>query len=331
MSTNGLRAIGFDGGYNYIKAVATHKQIMFRTAISQYKPSMMELFGSSSLAFEEPSFVFGDDVIDYQRGASIRTDRDWITADMYPCFFQAAMAELGIMNGEHLNVVSGLPIRYYKHDSQTLKEQLLGQHTFKRIRGNRFTFSVDRATVFAQAIGVLAGICIEHGTIIDMDIATSHVAIIDIGGRTTNFLHAYRLKDVPDESDSIDAGCAMWDIAKELQTRLLDRVPGLTLSILEASRIVEKKEYKIDGELIDIQQDLQDAQEFVVQNIINKAEDLWRNMKKLDYIFVAGGGGTQLFKKLNTHISRANLVPRAIYANAKGYSELAEYQNAREK
>jgi len=240
------------------------------------------------------------------------------------------MAELGIFHEDHLNVVSGLPIRYYKRDGQTLKQQFNGMHTFTRLGKNPVTFFVDRSSVFPQAIGVLADLCLQNGRINNMDTATAHVAIIDIGGRTTNFLHAYRLRDVPDECDSEDEGYAMWDIAKELRRRLLDRFSGLSLSMLEASNIVEKGTFSYDGSQADVQQDLQDIQMTVVENIVNKANDLWKNMKKVDYIFVAGGGGKKLFAQIQSQIPRAVLVNNSIYANANGYRKLAEYQNTQE-
>lgn len=264
--------------------------------------------------------------------------REWIEGEEYGVLLVAALSQLlseypaAASDEIELTVVTGLPVRYYKDevnkDKQKLQDRFVGRHAIDRIGRDMLIVNIGECIVIPQPIGTLLNVGLDDtGLKADAEIITGNTGIIDIGGNTTNFLHARGFEDVNPETDSIDLGG--WDIARRVRPGVSELAPGLAeIEDHELMDAIVSRSIKHRGTEVDISAVVDAALEPIANSIVNHALQIWPGGgAALDRILLTGGGSQLIGELVESKIDHANieLVADPQFANARGYWKLAVF------
>ena len=192
----------------------------------------------------------------------------------------------------NIDLVTGLPVAYLSQKKQFIDS--LSSKSFEvEYKGVKRTIHINRVLVFPQAAGALFNeILDDSGNIRRPILATKKICIIDVGFRTSDYVTLEYLQYVDKESGTFDMG---------ISTALRMVYTDVNLYELEFDEnyknIIEERKSIVGDSIID---------------------NLYMRLPRLeDYfaIYVAGGGGKYLLKRL----SRAILVENPQRANALGF------------
>ena len=242
----------------------------------------------------------------------------------YYYLFLAGTSEVVHEPDAELDIVVGLPVAYYKDtDKAIVTKRLEGTHTIKRRNRERQTFHVTRVRVVPQPIGTLMDACLDNqGNIADEQLAMSHVGIIDIGGKTTNLLHAFKLKDVPGEVTSIQTGG--WKAIEHLRGILESRYKNMELRDYEIADILKTRTFVHDGQDVDFEQEVKDACNLLFPDIQKAISRKWKSPGKMREIILTGGGSLLVGDAFNAAFPQLVKAANPITSNVRGYCKLAQ-------
>jgi hypothetical protein len=204
-------------------------------------------------------------------------------------------------------VVTGLPL----HLASLAETRAELAHTCQRLLGAQQVAVLPQGVAAAMALGLHAG--------------TEHLAVIDIGGRTTEcvtltgghvhmarsmglrvgVLAAYeRVAERYRQRDGWDVDAYLIDQALRGDYPLTRICPGLTLEALKRQ--------------------LQEALAPLAERIRAACQTLWGDGGQLDRVIVCGGGGALLLDQLTAWRTGLLLAPDAVWLNAQGYLQAAQ-------
>lgn len=315
--------IGLDIGYSAVKAISGDRRVTFPSAVGTPDKARFSLNNSKSVVLLEPDHVqVGEGAIAQSRFLHRREDRRWIESTEWYTLALAAFTELTTAKGAELFIVTGLPVAFYG-DKAVVRNRLLGTHRMQREEHHAQTFQVTECKVIPQPFGALLAACLDDkGRIVDGDLASSAVGVIDIGGKTTNLLSVNRLAEIGRETASTNAGA--WDAVRGLRQWLDASCPDLDLrdhQVVEAMIIRRVKYY---GQLVDLTDAVGAILEPLADQVLAEATQLWNGAAALDAILVSGGGALLLGPYIQQHFRHARVISDPVFANALGFWRFAQ-------
>ncbi len=319
---------GIDIGYSHTK-IASATKFRFPSIVGNVEVRRWEGLPRAEqgpiliLTTEDGRWAIGSDAAASSRFTSRREDRNWIESAEYQRLYLAALSCLTAAKYTRISLVTGLPVDYIA-DRHRLKERLMGRFRFSRAdRPHRQLVEVDQVEVIPQPFGtLLLEILDRTGRIVNHDLATSTVGIIDVGGKTTSYLSVKDAREIPAETGSIPVGC--WEsltLARELINREL---PGLELADYEVAEAAQNSaSLRYYGENRDVSGMIRLALEPLAEQVIAEATQRWGNGARLDAILVTGGGAELVGQAICRHFRHARIVEEPAYANVLGYYRFA--------
>jgi plasmid segregation protein ParM len=307
-----------------VKAVAGERRVTFPSAVGTPDKARFSLNGhADSIILVSPDNVqVGEGAISQSRFLHRREDRRWVESSEWHNLFLAALTELTTATGADLRIVTGLPVAYYG-DRTRVRDRLLGDHRAQREGRHAQTLRVSECKVIPQPFGaLLAATLDDKGRIIDRDLATGAVGILDIGGKTTNLLSVNRLSEIGRETASVNVGA--WDAVRAVKTWLGEHYPNLELRDHQVIDAIIAREVRYYGEPVDLSQPVDAALEPLAEQVIAEASQLWNGAAALDAILVSGGGGLLLGPYVKRHFRHARVVTDPVFANALGFWRFAQ-------
>ena len=320
---------GIDLGYYQVKAVADgDRRVTFPSAVGGADRGHFAVGGNGrGIEIVSPQHVYvGEEAVLQSRFLQSREDRNWIESNAFGMLFLAAVTEITAATSVDLQVVTGLPAAFYERDAPLVKRRLLGEHRVQREGRRAQLVRVQNVKVIPQPFGSLLSTVLDsHGkTRVEREaLAKGSVGIIDIGGKTTNYLHANGLRAVGHETTSIDAGG--WSLVRAIRQWLADNWPGLdALRDYQIAEAIEKRQIRYQGELVpDFSQAIDEAGAELAQTIVGEATRLWNGAVTIDKILVTGGGSLLLGEHLLRQWKQAEIVTDPTWGNAVGYWKFA--------
>jgi plasmid segregation protein ParM len=183
---------------------------------------------------------------------------------------------------------------------------------------------VSDCRVIPQPFGALLAATLDgKGRIVDRELATGAVGVIDVGGKTTNLLSVNRLSEIGRETASVNVGA--WEAVRGLREFLNLRYPGL--DELRDHQIIDAviaRQVKYYGEPVDLAGAIDDVLEPLADQVLAEASQLWNGGATLDAILVGGGGAHLLGPYVCHHFRHARVVEDPVYANAVGFYRFAQ-------
>ena len=316
--------VGLDVGYSAVKAVAGDRRVTFPSVVGTPDKARFSLSSNTSIILTYPDHVqVGEGAVTQSRFLQRREDRHWVESAEWYTLALAALTELTTAKAVELRIVTGLPVAFYA-DRQVVRDRLLGEHRVQREGRHAQTLKVVDCRVIPQPFGALLAACLDdRGRIVDRDLATGAVGVIDVGGKTTNLLSVNRLSEISRETASVNVGA--WDVVRAVKDYLADRYPGL--EDLRPHQVVEaviNRQVRYYGEPVDLTDVVEEVLEPLAEQVLAEATQLWNGGATLDAILVSGGGALLLGPYIRRHFRHARVVEEPVFANALGFWRFAQ-------
>lgn len=322
--------LGIDLGYANIKIVWPFGKRTFPTVAGTPEQSAFTLSGKAyvfQIEYEDRTYNIGHSAVDHSRQATRREDRGWLDSETYMVFLHAALSEVQKEGTYEAIIVTGLPVSFYELDKDKIKQRFEGIHHIKRDKNNTFTVNVTKCIVIPQPMGTLANVALnDEGKVADGRIFVGRVGVIDIGGKTTNLLHALKMGDIERETQSLNVGA--WDAVRAMRPHIEKMCPDVGYLDHEISDAIVKNHIRYQGKDRDLSEIAKSVLDPIAERIVAKAKELWPGEgARLDTILLAGGGALLLADRIQEQIQHEDirLVDDAVFSNANGYYKMARF------
>lgn len=320
--------IGLDIGYSAVKCKSSTGQFTFPSVVGTPEKSQFSLSDSSIpniLSYRNQNYNYGNEALLHSRITSRKETRNWFQSDQYMVLLNAALyrATKGKSN-ENLVVVTGLPVSFYESDRKEMKTKFEGTHVVTMYQRPAVQIRIKRCFVIPQVMGTLLDAALnDEGNIADIEIAMGRIGVIDIGGKTTNMLHAYKLGDIHSETIGLDIGG--WDIVRAVRPLVEERTPDTAWSDHEIAKVVIDKSIRFKGENIDMAGEVDSILNPMAEKIADEANRLWSG--KIEQILLSGGGALMMGDRLMEMIDHGKIrvVENSEFANVRGYYKAAMF------
>jgi len=311
--------VGLDVGYSETKAVSGERRVSFPSVVGTPDKARFSLNDRAGIVLVEPEPVqVGAEAVAQSRFLHRREDRRWVEGDEWYSLYLAAMSELSTATHDPgVRIVTGLPVAYYD-DRTVVRDRLLGTHRLQREGRHRQRLEVVDCRVIPQPFGaLLAATLDERGRIVDRALATGQVGVVDVGGKTSNFLSVNRLAEIGRETSSVGVG--VWDAVRAMRRWLEVECPDLVLRDHQVIEAIIARAVKYFGERVDLGVGVDEILEPLAEQVVAEATQLWNGGAALDAILVSGGGALLLGPYVERHFRHARVVEDAVFANAVGF------------
>lgn len=328
--------LGFDGGYNAIKAITDKKKVRILSVVGQAGKQRMGLGGLKEPDYIEiegiGTFSFGEETIAQGAFKARREDRDWIVSQPYLVLYLAALSEVTDDKSAEFAITSGLPVAYYKY-YKTLAEVLAGEFTIKRSGRDTQKFAVPEKSIniIPQPFGTLFDIALtDEGDIskAGSEIMKKTAGIIDIGGKTVNLLSVSKIEEVSDETASVD-DIGGWTAVKAMRGYLSSICPDAKYEDHEIAQAIIAGSINYYDKIVDITEGINTFLSPMANAVVAQATSLWDKGAQLSRIIITGGGANligPLVMKMYPHPS-IQIAEEPTFANARGYWKYATRQS----
>lgn len=331
--------IGLDLGFGYVKGVnSQNKKILFPSIVSiGFDRPLAGIFNSNDVIENlhvkildktgENSYYVGNLAKREGFSNSFALDIDKYNQTEAKVLLSTATLLLSLDEGEPINLVTGLPLKQFQSYKKSFEEELKNYKAVISLPEYRLmkTIEFEKVTVFPQAAGAVYYTLLE-----DLDrymLSDSYIVLIDIGFKTTDYI-VFLVEDRPyflaDLSGTIDTGISNIFTAME---QVYTAKTGSNIDTADFITILNKGSIYFKGKYIDFSEEIT-ALKKELAKLIEKR--IYTSLKgifdKVMVIFVAGGGGSDLYPYLKDVHTNVELVKDAQFANALGFLKVAEIQ-----
>jgi plasmid segregation protein ParM len=321
---------GYDAGFHSVKLVGNGHAVNFESFAARPASSMLDLSDNGKLIVEseriEGAWMVGQHAVKMATRGHRQEVAQWINTPEYLALFYAALGQLSDASRFSVDLVTGLPILDFERDRERLRDLLLGDHRFSfQSRSNQFA-TVQSVRVVPQGWGgVLAMLFDARGKVQDADIATQKVGVIDVGGRTCNYLAVAGLSDLPSQNKGTDRGA--WHVVRAVKAWLDTHYPGLSsLQDHEVMRAIIAGEIYHKGQRVDLAPVVCPIVSDIASEIVNTASQYWgQGAPTFRRVFNIGGGAYLFGPPILAAFGQATVPERPEFTNAQGYHNFGAY------
>lgn len=332
-----MDVLGLDIGFGFTKATNGKESVMFKSIFGeavdiQFRSDFGNTSFTSSLhvTIGEKSYFIGDYAEQQSNVRQFTLDQEKLLTEFAKIL---ALTAAGKFSEKELplNVVSGLPVAYFKDNNVRFAKILTGQHNiiYHRADGTDVTrrINIKKVRMMPQPLGSFFNLLMdEKGKITNMDLARQKVGVVDIGFRTTDYAIFDRLRYIDRGSATMDTGISK--IFRVIANKLQEKT-GINVELYRLYNAVESGIIKMKGQEYDISKIRDQVFKQASEALANDIDRLWTDDWDIDTIILSGGGCMELTPYLKPLIS-GNVIPveKGIDArlnNVQGYLKYGRY------
>jgi len=321
--------IGIDIGYYAVKAVCGEKMTSFLSVVGSPDESHFSLNGTgednSVIEVDGQSYLVGIEALTQSRFTTRKQDRNWISSQEYKVLFLTALAQITKSSRVDMDIVTGLPVNFYNDDKEILRKNLLGEYKAKYNDHPSQVFTIRSCKVIPQPFGTVLSVALNsQGKALESNpYVTGNIGIIDIGGRTVNYLTVNELTEIGTKTESIDSGT--WKAILAIKRLLASEFPDLgEMKDHEVADIVERGSLNYYGEIISISDIASSELEKLANEIKVVSSNMWPDLGRLGEILITGGGALLIGNNVKSEFQQAKIIKNPVEANAIGYCRFAQ-------
>ena len=243
---------------------------------------------------------------------------------------QHALQQAGL-GGRSLHAVSGLPVSAFylqdgnqRHKAVARKRESLKQ-SVQPIDG-RLSAGIAFHEVIPEALASWYDYVIveqEGGAVLDEDRLAVPIAIVDIGGRTTDFVVVKDQGVIHGSSGSLQ--CGMLDVKQQVANGIQERFDLEILGEQLVAQAVENQVVRLHGKDYDIALLVKSAKQQVVERIHAETRRQLGLGVELDRILFVGGGTVALAEDIANWFPNQAIAEHPAFANARGMLKYLRY------
>jgi plasmid segregation protein ParM len=336
-----MEVLGIDIGFGFTKATNGQSTVIFKSIFGDASDIQFWAdFGDSSptdhihVTLDGKSYFVGDLAEQQSSVLNFTLDQERLITD-YVRILALTVAGLFFENNSPINVpinvVSGLPIGYFKQNHERFNEILTGHHsvTYHSHNGETATkeIYINKVRMLPQPLGSILNLLMDdNGRIIDDDLADQKVGVVDIGFRTTDFTILDHLRYIDRGSRTIDTGISKGFsvISKKLSEKC-----GVSVELYRLYQAARAGSIKMRGHGFSFAKIRDQVYSQLAATIANDLDRLWADDWDIDTIILTGGGCRELAKYLQPLIS-GNVIPHEPESdprlnNVLGYVKYGRY------
>jgi plasmid segregation protein ParM len=336
-----MEVIGIDIGFGFTKATNGKETIIFKSIFGDASEIQFWAdFGDSSptdhihVSIDGNSYFVGDLAEQQSSVLNFTLDQERLISD-YVRILALTVTGLFFNNNTPINVpinvVSGLPIGYFKQNHERFNEILTGHHsiTYHSHNGDKSTreIYINKVRMLPQPLGsILNNLMDPEGKIVDEDLAAQKVGVVDIGFRTTDFTVLDHLRYIDRGSRTIDTGISKG--FSVISNKLREKC-GVSVELYRLYKAAEEGTIKMRGHGFSFEKIRDQVYSQLAATIANDLDRLWVDDWDIDTIILTGGGCRELAKYLQPLIT-GNVMPVDLNAdprlnNVLGYAKYGKY------
>ena len=243
---------------------------------------------------------------------------------------QHALQQAGL-GGQTLHAVSGLPVSafYLQDGSQrhnTLEKKRMSLKQSVQPIGERLPAGIAFHEVIPEALAAwYDDVIVERkgGAAIDEERLAIPTAIVDIGGRTTDFVVVKDQAVIHGSSGSLP--CGMLDVKQQVANGIQERFDLEALGEQLVAKAVEHRVVRLHGRDYDIASLVESAKQQVVERIRAETRRQLGLGIELDRILFVGGGSVALAEDIANWFPNQTIAEHPAFANARGMLKYLRY------
>jgi plasmid segregation protein ParM len=234
-----------------------------------------------------------------------------------------------------VNLVTGLPIGYYRQHKDELARILQGEHKVTLIdaagRRQEKVININKVRVIPQPYGSMFNLMLNDlGDLGDKRLVKEKIGIIDIGFRTSDYTIADKMRYSERGSRTTDSGIAR--AFNIIATKLREK-SGIGVELYRLYDAVERGSIKIRGMEYDLKAPTELVFGQLAAAVANEVDRLWADDWDMDAMVITGGGGAVLAKYLQPllkgHVLPVDPSKDARLCNVQGYWKFGKHLWAR--
>ncbi len=336
-----MEVLGIDIGFGFTKATDGKENLIFKSLFGDATDLQFWVdFGETSFSnyfnvtIDGKSYFIGDLAEQQSNVISFTLDQEKLITEFVKVL-SLTVAGVFLKDSSSINVpiniVSGLPIGYFKHNHKRFNEILTGHHKISYLQpdGSKVVkeIYINKVRMLPQPLGTILNLLMDdRGKIVNKELAKQKVGVVDIGFRTTDFTIMDRLRYIDRSSRTMDTGIskAFGVISNKLREKC-----GVSVELYRLYRAAEQGTIKMKGHGLDFSKIRDQVYAQLAGTIVNDIDRVWAGDWDIDTIILTGGGCMELAKYLQPLIS-GNVIPIDINVdarlnNVRGYLKYGRY------
>jgi plasmid segregation protein ParM len=243
---------------------------------------------------------------------------------------QHALQQAGLA-GKSVHAVSGLPVSsFYRKSGEHRQETIARKRDSLKQAVRPLSGALPAGIAFHEVIPeALAAwydyviVELEDGVTLDADRVSVPVAIVDIGGRTTDYVVVKDQGILHASSGSLQ--CGMLNVKQSVADGIQERFDLESLSEQLVSQAVEHKTVRLQGKAHDVAALVEAAMREVVERIHDETRRQLGLGIELDRVLFVGGGTVALSKHITNWFPHQAIAEHPAFANARGMLKYLRY------
>jgi plasmid segregation protein ParM len=338
-----VELLGIDIGFGFTKATNGKQDLIFKSVLGeatdiQFRDEMIATHNdeNSHLQVEvDGKSYFVGELAERQSNVRFFTlDQAQFISKFAKVFALAATAQM-VKGFVPVNLVTGLPIGYYRQYKDELAKLLVGEHNVALVDANgkreEKTISINKVRVVPQPFGSLFNLMLNDlGEMGDKRLIQDKIGIIDIGFRTSDYTISDKMRYSERGSRTTDSGIAR--AFNVIATKLREN-SGVNIELYRLYEAVDSGSIKIRGKVYDLKSLTDQVFSQLATSIANEVDRLWVDDWDIDSMVITGGGGAVLSKYLkpllNGEIMETDPEQDMRLYNVYGYRKFGQHLWAR--
>jgi plasmid segregation protein ParM len=336
-----MGVLGIDIGFGFTKATNGKDTLVFKSLLGDAADVQFWAdFGDDAptdhihVTIDGESYFIGDLAEQQSSVLNFTLDQERLLSD-YVKILSLTAAGMLTQNGSSthrpINLVSGLPIGFFKENHNRFNEQLTGHHTitFHSPDGKETIreIYINKVRMLPQPMGSILNLLMNNdGKVANTDLARQKIGVVDIGFRTTDLAILDRLRYINRGSKTIDMGIAkaFGVIANKLREK-----SSVNVELYRLYRAAETGTITMRGHGFSFPKIREQVYSQLATSIADEVDRLWVNDWDIEAIYLSGGGSRELASFLEPLIV-GNVIPvdpdqDARLNNVKGYFKYGRY------
>lgn len=314
------RIIGVDLGFGFCKVFSDNGIHIFPSVIGPCDDAAMKVSGLKNPAFEHETvfldnrrYLIGESAIKYADRVYLAREKDWMETSTYRCLLYHSLRIAGLYSNTHapedIVIATGLPVTHYRSCRGKLVELI-----------KKMAHPDISVKVTLQPLGSYFDYFLDdNGVVLDRELISGRIGIIDIGFYTTDYVTVEDLDLVKNLLDTSEGGMSSvyQDIARDIYS-----VYGVKKEVHEVEKVLRDGYVKVYGDKKDVADLVGPRLDSFAREIESTARVLWKDGAGIDRILITGGGAEAMKSYLDFY-KHTIFVPESQIANVRGYVKFA--------
>lgn len=314
------RIIGVDLGFGFCKVFSENDIHIFPSVIGPCDDAAMKVSGLKNPAFEHETvfldnrrYLIGESAIKYADRVYLAREKDWMETSNYRCLLYHSLRIAGLYSNTHapedIVIATGLPVTHYRSCRGKLVELI-----------KKMAHPDISVKVTLQPLGSYFDYFLDdNGVVLDRELISGRIGIIDIGFYTTDYVTVEDLDLVKNLLDTSEGGMSSvyQDIARDIYS-----VYGVKKEVHEVEKVLRDGSVKVYGDKKDVADLVGPRLDSFAREIESTARVLWKDGAGIDRILITGGGAEAMKSYLDFY-KHTIFVPESQIANVRGYVKFA--------